>query len=574
MSPLVQRAGGYVRQSRGRENNSQVSAATQRDANQGHARQIGARWIGSYEDIGVSAFSGAERPAFDRLISDCHAGRVNVIIVYYISRLSRADPSDAIPVLADLLNRGVTIISVTEGEFRRDNLIDLVRLIMRLDASHNESKNKSVVVRSAKAAARELGGYLSGKPPYGFGLIPETRMDPEGRPIAVQVLARRDDEAGVIRHVVARILDVAAPATMTGIAAELNGQGVPTRGATVGKMTAGSAWGPRTLARILSDPRIAGFAAEVVYVARPRPDGRKSASVAGYRIVCDDEGVPVKAHQAIVDPETWFVLQTHLAGRPAQAAPLGSRKLALLSALRILYCECGSPMKSHRHTQRGFRSAYRCTRARGVIRPGEHPGDCTVSQGALDDYVARRVFALVASAENDPDALEVIAEATRLFGLARMEPATAARRGALAVEIDDAARTLGRLYDDREHGGYSGQVGQRRFLAAEQGLTRRIDKLTARLAELDATTTPPLPIGRWLGDPGEDPVGAGSWWAGATTCERRDFVTFFVRRITIVKSPTRGRATPVEARTTIEWVSREEPGLPSRGRERAVCAAI
>src|SRR5258707_2385037 len=123
MSPLVLRAGGYVRQSRARENKSEASPATQRDANRTRAGQMGAVWADSYEDIGISAFSGAERPAFDRLISDCHAGRVNVIIVYYISRLSRADPLDAIPVVTDLLNRGVTIISVTEGEFRRGNLM-------------------------------------------------------------------------------------------------------------------------------------------------------------------------------------------------------------------------------------------------------------------------------------------------------------------------------------------------------------------------------------------------------------------------------------------------------------------
>ncbi|MET7424476.1 recombinase family protein [Dactylosporangium sp. NPDC005555] len=459
-----------------------------------------------------------------------------------------------IPVVTDLLNRGVTIISITEGEFRRGNVMDLIHLIMRLDASYNESRNKSIAVRSAKAAARELGGYLSGKPPYGFALVPESRKNAEGRPIVVQTLVRRDDEAGVIRRVVARILDVAAPATMTGVAAELNECGVPTRGATIGKMTANSAWGPRTLTRILSDPRIAGFAAEVVYCDRPRPDGRKSASVAGYRIVCDDDGAPVEAYPSIIDPETWFELQSYLSGRPAQAAPLGPPRFALLSALGLLYCECGSPMKSHRHTQRGFRSAYRCSRARGVNRPGAHQGDCTVSQGALNDYVARRIFALMATAANDPETLGVISEATRLFAFAVADPAAAGRRGAIAVELDDARRTLDRLYDDRAKGGYSGQAGQRRFLDAEVDLSHRVDKLAARLTELDAVATPALPIRQWLGEPGEDPVGPDSWWVGATMSERRALVTLFVRRITIVKSPTRGRATPVEARTTIEWV--------------------
>ncbi|MET7427324.1 recombinase family protein [Dactylosporangium sp. NPDC005555] len=78
----MQRAGGYVRQSRGRENKSEASPAVQRDANLQCARQIDAEWMGTYEDIGISAFSGAERPGFDRLLADCHAGHVNVIIVH------------------------------------------------------------------------------------------------------------------------------------------------------------------------------------------------------------------------------------------------------------------------------------------------------------------------------------------------------------------------------------------------------------------------------------------------------------------------------------------------------------
>ncbi|WP_406044729.1 recombinase family protein [Micromonospora sp. NBC_00898] len=553
MSPLQIRAAGYVRQSRARENKSEASPATQREANRARADQFGATWVGSYEDIGISAFSGAERPGFERLIADCRSGRVNTIIVYYVSRFSRQEVTDAIPIVSELLGLGVTIISVTEGEFRKGNLMDLIHLLMRLDAAHSESKNKSAAVKGAKAAARALGGYVSGKPPYGFALASEIRHNTDGRPIAIKTLAVREAEAAVIRRMVARVLDPTDPPTLVTVAAELNRDQVPTRGGTVGKNTAGSAWWGHTLARILRDPRIAGYAAEIVYATRP--NGTPSGNVAGYRLVRDDDGKPVPAHPEIIDPATWYALQTALDGR-AGVAPVPTGVQALLSSLGILRCECGAIMKSHRIAARAARSAYRCARPRGLRRPGQHANDCTVSMEALDDYVARRIFALISTADTgeDPETLDALAEAARLFGIASTDPATAAQRGAIAGELDDAERALDNLYDDREKGGYSGKVGQRRFLDAERALSARIDALTGQLAALDAAASPLLPIVEWLGEPGEDPIGPGSWWARAPIAERRAFVALFVREITVRKAPDGMTRPPIDSRAEIAWV--------------------
>ena len=331
---------------------------------------------------------------------------------------------------------------------------------MRLDAAHNESKNKSIAVRGAKAAARELGGYTSGKAPYGFSLVPETRANADGRPIVIRLLTRQDDEAAVVR--------------------------------------------------------------------------------------------------AMVAPATWYALQARLDGRPAPTAPLGPTAPALLSALGILFCDCGSPMKSHRHSARGFRSAYRCTRPPGARRPGQHAKDCTVSMAALDDYVARRIFALIATADtgDDLDTLNIIGEATRLFGVASADPVTAAQRGTISGELDDAERSLNDLDDDRKAGGYSGAIGRRRFLEEERALGDRIEVLTAELADIDAAASPTLPIEQWLGEPGTDPIGPGSWWSGASLAERRLMVTLFVKRITITKAPEGMTRPPIETRiAAFEWVS-------------------
>ena len=563
-------AAGYVRQSAARQNKSEASPATQRTENRARATQLGAEWVGSYEDIGISAYNGDVRPSFERLIADCHAGRVTMIIVYYISRLSRLDPLDAIPIVTDLLNRGVTIISVTEGEFRKGNLMDLIHLIMRLDAAHGESKNKSKAITGAKDAARAVGGFVGGKAPYGFTMVDAIRTNDEGRPIAIKLLERRPDEVEVIREVIAEVFDPKPeetpigprrtrrhPGSLGAISRALNERGVPTRGATTGKNTADSSWSPRTLGRILRDPRIAGYDATVLYTQRP--DGRKSASIAGYRLVRDPETMePVQAWPAIVETAEWWALQERLDGKIA--TPASPPKTSLLTALGILFCECTAPMKSHRDSMARFRSAYRCSRPAGRRRDGTHTGDCTVSQGALDDYVARRIFALIATADTeDPDTLDVLAEATRLFGLASAEPAVAAQRGALRTDLTDAEAALNALYDDRQAGGYSGDIGRRRFLSEEKALSGRIETLTTQIAAIDAAATPTLPIEEWLGEPGTDSLGPGSWWYAAPIAERRAMVQLFVRRITINKSPAGMTRPPIEARATIEWARQARP---------------
>jgi DNA invertase Pin-like site-specific DNA recombinase len=110
-------AGVYGRQSTRRSNGSEISTEDQLQEGVS-VRAASAPSALPYEDLGVSAFSGEERPDFDRMIADCRAGRLGVIIVHYVSRLSRMEAMDAIPIVTELLNLGVKIISIAEGEPR------------------------------------------------------------------------------------------------------------------------------------------------------------------------------------------------------------------------------------------------------------------------------------------------------------------------------------------------------------------------------------------------------------------------------------------------------------------------
>lgn len=565
------RVGVYVRQSAARASGSEASPATQRDAGREEARRRGAASVEMYEDIGISAFRDVERPDFDRMISDCRAGRLNMIIVYYVSRFSRKEVTDAIPLVTELLQLGVTIVSVTEGTFQQGNVMDLIHLIMRLDAAHAESKNKSTAVRAAQQKAREYGGYVGGKAPYGFRLKPETITMSDGRPLVIQHLEIEPEEAAVIRDVRDRIVNHMTtvyapgstrrhPGSLSGIAADFNETGVPTRGRRTGTRTANSAWDQITLAQILRNPAIAGYAATPEYYVTSA--GRVTARVARHHIKRDADGSPVVTHEAIIEPAEWWALQAWLDTR-GRGKGL-SRGKSLLSGIGLLYCECGRPMKSKKATGQNVRPQYQCTRARGVSANGEHPGMCTIVQAVVDDYVARRVFSLIETAEGDEDTLAILAEATRRFAREVESPDIAAERATLTGQRAETTTALDEMYDDRAAGAYRGERGRAAFRREEASLSERLEAIDKRLAELDAIASPTLPLASWLerDDPSGDPLGPGSWWARATLAERQTFLRLFVERITVTRSEgRRNRFTPVSViqdRVTVEWVNADD----------------
>lgn len=572
---MATHVGVYGRQSMGRENGSEVSTVTQREAGIERARTFEPEHIELYEDLGLSAFKAeVTRKDFDRLIADCKAGRINVIVVYYISRLSRREPLEIIPLVTELLHLGVVIVSVTEGEFRKNNVMDLIHLIMRLDAAYQESKNKSEAVTSAKKKARQLGGYVGGTAPYGFMLKAETRFTDAGKPIVVQIPYHEPTEAANIRQVWATIrrhFDTPTvggkthPGSLSGICIQMNDDAIPTRGQRDGKDRKDSRWGVSTLKRILMDPRIAGFEADPVFGVKE--DGTPSTRVKSYRIRRDPETAePIKFCEPIIPPAEWYELQAWLETRDRGRGL--ARGTSLLSGLRtpesdaVTQCECGRPFGSLNVTSKTSNPAYRCTRPRGGEYPGQHTGGVTIAQEYADEYVARRIFALIQAAERDADAGDVMREAARRFGSLSEPAETAQERRALVAERADAVRALEELYDERDEGGFRSAIGRRRFLKAETAANDRLEATEHRLAALGESDVPVLPLRQWLPDsPDVDPIGPGSWWHQATLEERRAFVVLFVERITVRKGTIRGGrrndplafARQVAERMTITW---------------------
>ncbi|WP_406172027.1 recombinase family protein [Streptomyces sp. NBC_00996] len=546
---------GYTRQSYGRVNGSEAGPASQRDANRARFESFAAEaarqgreasWHGHYEDVGTSAYSGTERPDFERLLRDCRMGRVNVVIVYNIARLSRLEPRDAIPIVNELLSLGVTIVSTMEGVFRPGDTMDLIHLIFRLDAAYQESKNKSTAVRDAAALARSLGGYVGGKAPYGRRLKQENRTAPGGKPVAVQTLVTQLDEAEVIRRIAKALL--AGTDSVHSVCSTLNAEGVPTLGASRGKKTAGSAWHPKTLIRMLRHPHLAGFDAEAIYGTNGR--------VTGHRVRRDAEGKPARVWEPILSEADWFAIQDWLDARPVRMNE--HRTTALLSSMGVMKCACGCSMSANNSA----RPSYFCNRPAGKplsTAPGDHEGRSYISRTALDDHVVRSTFALIAAAEWDEESREILERVAAHYAEINETSETAQERNTVVQERADATRALTQLYDDREL--FAGDpVGRARWqedIKAQQARLRAADSRLEALGQAGSLT---LPIGEWLESDNGDPLGPGSWWESANLAERRSFVSLFVRRIEVRKArsdeKSRGNKAKavIEGRVSIEWV--------------------
>jgi DNA invertase Pin-like site-specific DNA recombinase len=120
-----------------------------------------------YDDGG---FSGGtlERPALRRLLADIEAGRVDVIVVYKIDRLSRSLMDFA--KLVEVFDRkGVTFVSVTQS-FNTTTSMGRLTLNILLSFAQFEREVIGERIRDKFAASRKKGMWMGGWAPLGYDI--------------------------------------------------------------------------------------------------------------------------------------------------------------------------------------------------------------------------------------------------------------------------------------------------------------------------------------------------------------------------------------------------------------------
>jgi len=150
----------------------------------------------SFQDLGVSAFdqSNVRTGALGLFLQAIKQGRIPpgaTLIVESFDRLSRATPLDAMQVFTEIINAGLTVVTLADNQvFTRSSLTNnphqLFASLLVMARAHDESATKSRRGKAAWQAKKQLakssGAVMTRKTPYwirakpdksGFELIPE-----------------------------------------------------------------------------------------------------------------------------------------------------------------------------------------------------------------------------------------------------------------------------------------------------------------------------------------------------------------------------------------------------------------
>ena len=121
---------------------------------------------GIYAESGVSGTKADTRPELQRLMQDCEAGAVDVIVTKSISRFAR-NTSECLSMVRELTSLGIRLI------FEKEN-IDTETMesefLLTLLAAFAESESQSISSNQKWSIRRrfQAGTYKGGKVPYGY----------------------------------------------------------------------------------------------------------------------------------------------------------------------------------------------------------------------------------------------------------------------------------------------------------------------------------------------------------------------------------------------------------------------
>ena len=145
-----------------------------------------------YNDGGLSGGT-LERPALRRLLAEVAAGRVDIIVVYKVDRLTRS-LFDFAKLVETFDAAGTSFVSVTQS-FNTTTSMGRLTLNMLLSFAQFEREVTAERIRDKIAASKARGMWMGGTLPLGYA--------PDGRTLAIV-----EEHAVLVRHLFERYLAV------------------------------------------------------------------------------------------------------------------------------------------------------------------------------------------------------------------------------------------------------------------------------------------------------------------------------------------------------------------------------
>jgi len=141
------------------------------------------------------AFSGGnlERPALKQLLKDIEAGKIDVVVVYKIDRLTRS-LADFAKLVEAFDARSISFVAVTQ-QFNTTTSMGRLTLNVLLSFAQFERELSSERVRDKIAASRAKGKWTGGNVPFGYRT--------ENKKLVID-----ESEATIVRYIFKRYLEL------------------------------------------------------------------------------------------------------------------------------------------------------------------------------------------------------------------------------------------------------------------------------------------------------------------------------------------------------------------------------
>lgn len=303
-----------------------------------------------YDDGGFSGGSMA-RPGLKRLLADIEAGKVDVIVVYKVDRLTRS-LADFAKIVERLDEKQASFVSVTQS-FNTTTSMGRLTLNVLLSFAQFEREVTGERIRDKIAASKKKGIWMGGPVPLGY-IVQDRKLIVEPA------------EAEQVRHIMRRYLEIGSvPALIDMLEKEDVRTKVQHR--TSGPHRGGIPFQRGSLFHLLKNPIYRGM---IVHKGQAYPG----------------------EHDAIIDDELWDAVQNRLREKaPSRRRATNDRQQAMLAG-RVFDAE-GRPMVPSYSVKRSRRYCYYETRS--DLAGKGRPTRARVQMAQLDSYIVCSVRELL-----------------------------------------------------------------------------------------------------------------------------------------------------------------------------------
>ncbi|MEX1303679.1 MAG: recombinase family protein [Rhodovibrionaceae bacterium] len=291
--------------------------------------QVGEGWVEvatRYDDGGYSGGS-LERPGLQRLLADVQAGRIKVVVVYKVDRLTRS-LTDFAKIVETLEAQGASFVSITQ-QFSTTTSMGRLTLNVLLSFAQFEREVTAERIRDKIAASKQKGLWMGGVVPLGYDVVERK-------------LVVNEAEAATVRKIYDLYLQ---HANVRLVKQEADRLGLRTkrREGTAGPRQGGEPFLRGHLYQLLANP---------IYMGKLTHKGNSYPG----------------EHEAIVAPETWERVQAQFrANATKRRNSTNAKAPSLLTG--ILETDDGHPLSPSHATKQGKRYRYYVTRPRDGAEP-------------------------------------------------------------------------------------------------------------------------------------------------------------------------------------------------------------